>query len=116
MASRGLFLGLGRVAQRKSLRDDDLDFPLLNQFRDFSQLVGIWCHAQRRPADSMLLQFRWIRASDDRDNKSALLHHAVGALQGILADAIEHNIDILGDVFEFLFGVINRHIGAEMLE
>src|SRR5207253_9409995 len=35
---------------------------------------------------------------------------------GIFADRIHHHIDIFADVFEFLLGVIDRHVGPELLE
>ena len=64
----------------------------------------------------MLFQLRRIAARNDGDDDAALLHHAIGTCERVTPDRIEDKIDIMRDVFEFLFRVIDRNIGAELLE
>src|SRR5438270_4025577 len=116
VSSRGLLLRFDRVGERKSLRDDDPDFFCIDQFSDLSQLFGVRFHRNRFSADPALVELGLINIGDESRNEAAFFHDTVRSSQGIAADRVQYNIDILRDVFEFLCLVIDRDIGAEFLE
>src|ERR1700730_13851533 len=64
----------------------------------------------------MFLKFRLVAAGDDRDNDPAFFHHAIRTRERIAANRVQHKIDIVRDLFEFLFRVINSDIGPELFQ
>ena len=64
----------------------------------------------------MFIQFRLINSCHECNDKAAFLHHAVGTRECVFTDRIQHDIDIFRDVLELCFGVIDRHIRAELFE
>ena len=64
----------------------------------------------------MFIELGLVETRHERRDEAAFPHHAVGARECVFTDRVEHNIDIFGHVFEFLFRVIDRHIGAELLQ
>ena len=61
----------------------------------------------------MFFQLRFIAAArHNRHDDAALLHYAIGPREGVASDWIEHQIDIVSDLFEFLFRVIDRRGGG----
>src|SRR5207302_10322937 len=62
------------------------------------------------------VEFCLIRWPKQRDKDAPLSYHAVGTRKRVFTDSLEHNIDIFGYIFEFLFGVIDRHVRAKLFE
>jgi len=86
VASRDLFLGFHRFGQRERLRDDYLDFLLVDQPANFGELIRIRLHTERRASNLVFIQLRLIDLGDERNVKAPFFHHAVGRGQGILTD------------------------------
>src|SRR4051794_277324 len=66
--------------------------------------------------NTTLIELSLVQSCDDRHNKSALLYHAVRTRQGLLADRIQHHINIFREVLELLFLVIDADVGSESFE
>src|SRR6266568_1590382 len=64
----------------------------------------------------MFAEFSLIQPRNDRYNESAFLYHAVRARQRILTNRVEYHINVLRNVFEFLFRVIDRYIGPKFFQ
>ena len=58
----------------------------------------------------------WIDTIRNGNDHPAFLYHAVRSPERVFADRIEHKVDIFGDTLEFLFCVIDRHVGAELFQ
>ena len=69
-----------------------------------------------RAANFVFLEFGLVATRYNRYDDAAFLYHAVGPSERIAAHRNEHKIDIVRDLFEFLFRVIDRHIGAELFQ
>src|SRR5438445_1989469 len=67
-------------------------------------------------ADSMFLELRLVAARYDCNDDPAFFHDAIRTREGVASNRIEHKIDIVHDVFEFLFRVIDRYIGAKLFQ
>ena len=113
---RRLFLGLGRFRERQNLTNEWLDFSGLDQLADFHQLGRVRFHRDRLAPDAVLCQLGLVQSANDVRNETAFPYDCIRTRKRILADCIQDNVDIFSDVFEFLFGVINRNIGPELLQ
>ena len=64
----------------------------------------------------MFVQLRLIRLGHEGRDEAAFFNHAIRTRQRVFAHRIEHHIDIFRDLFEFLRGVIDRHICPQLFE
>ena len=64
----------------------------------------------------MLVQLRLIRLAGDRNDHPVFLHHTIRVRQRIGSSCIEHDVNVLNDVFEFRLRVIDRLIRAELFK
>src|SRR5438552_12212197 len=71
---------------------------------------------ERRTANFMFLEFGFVAAGNKRYDDAPFLYHAVGSGKRIAANWIQDEIDIVYDLFEFLFRVIDRNVGSELLQ
>src|SRR5207244_10942208 len=55
-------------------------------------------------------------AGNKRYDDAAFLYHAVRSRKRIAANRIEDEIDIVHNLFEFLFRVIDRNVGSELFQ
>lgn len=111
-----LFLRLCGFPERKNLRDHWANLLCVNQSSDFHKLLRVRLYQDRSSVNLVFIQLRLIRLPSDCNNAASLLNHALGTRERVFANRVEHNIDILRYVLEFLLGIINRHIGAELLQ
>src|ERR1700724_1184390 len=113
---RGLLLRLHCFGKWQHLRDDRLDLFLFDQLADLRELARVGLDRDRRSADPVFVELRLLGLRDQRCDDSALPHYPVRTRERVLPNRVEHHVDILGDVFEFRFRVIDRFICAELLE
>ena len=43
-------------------------------------------------------------------------YNVVGTRKGVSADGVQNHVNVLGDIFEFLFRIINHHIGSQLCQ
>ena len=71
---------------------------------------------ERRAANFVFLEFGFVAAGNKRHDDAAFLYHAVGSGKRVAANWIQDEIDIVRDLFEFLFRVIDRDVGPELFQ
>src|SRR3989442_11020918 len=71
---------------------------------------------KRRAANLVFLEFGFIATRYNRYDDAAFFYDAIRSGERVAADRIEHKIDIVHDLFEFLFRVIDCNIGAELFQ
>ena len=104
------------VGQRQDFGNDRSNFSGIDQLRDLGKLSRVGMRRKRRAADLMFLQLRFIATRHNRHDDSVFFHHAIRTRERIAAHWVEHNIDIVCDLFELLFRVIDCDVGAELLQ
>src|SRR6266540_4111879 len=101
-----LFLRLRRFGEWKNLRDDWDNLLCINQPPNFRELIRVGLYRDRSSANLVFVQLRLIRLRNDCNDKTTLLYYTVRTRERVFADRVEHNIDILRHVLEFLLGII----------
>ena len=111
-----LLLRLDRLAQRQNLRDDRLHLSCVDQARDLGEVFGIGMNGDGRSTNFAFPELDRVGARHQRHDNAALFYHAVRACERLFAHRIEHGVHIFGNLFEPRLCVIDRHVGAELLQ
>ena len=112
----GLLFGRDRFVQWPNLRDDGFNFSCIDQLCDLRKIFGIWFDRDPDRANLVLLEFFRIWPTYQFQNDTALVHYSVRSGKCVFPHRIQHAIDVFRDFFEFLFGIIDRDISAQLLE
>lgn len=110
------FLGASGFRKRQDGLDHLLQFPRIDQLRDFCQLRRIGLDEDIARPHAVLGGFFCRGRGDDGDKDSALLQHLPRALLGVPADGVERDIHVVDDILEACLFVIDGLIHAVRIQ
>jgi hypothetical protein len=112
-----LLVGLARLGKGEHRVDDGPELSRINQCANLGQFIAVGFNHKPGKAHVMSLchsSGRW--GTDDGDKHSCGFDHLPGALQGVAANRIEDQIDIMDHLLEACGGVVDDLVGPQFAQ